>query len=47
MKFIDFYDLEWHDAAILKIVVDRSYPESHNQIRLDVQWLDSDNTFSS
>ena len=47
MKFIDFYDLEWHDAAILKIVVDRSYPESHNQIRLDVQWPDSDNTFSS
>lgn len=37
MKFIDFYDLEWHDATILKIVVDRSYPESHNQIRLDVQ----------
>ena len=47
MKFIDFYDLEWHDAAILKIVVDRRYPESHNQIRLDVQWPDSDNTFSS
>lgn len=47
MNFIDFYDLEWHDAAILKIVVDRSYPESHNQIRLDVQWPDSDNTFSS
>jgi len=47
MKFIDFYDLEWHDATILKIVVDRSYPESHNQIRLDVQWPDSENTFSS
>lgn len=47
MKFIDFYDLEWHDAAILKIVVDRSCPESHNQIRLDIQWPDPNNTFSS
>lgn len=47
MKFIDFYDLEWHDATILKIVVDRSCPESHNQIRLDIQWPDPNNTFSS
>lgn len=47
MNTVMFNDLEWHDTTILKIVVDRSCPESHNQIRLDVQWPDPDNTFSS
>ena len=29
-----FNDLEWHNATILKIVVDGSCPEGHNPIRL-------------
>ncbi len=43
----NFYDFEWHDATIMKIVIDKQNPYSHKQIRIDVQWPEPSNAFNS
>jgi len=35
---IEFEELEWHDAEILSVVIDRSNPGENDAVRLSIRW---------
>lgn len=43
---INFNDLDWHDAKLVSILIDRSNPGERDTIILQIEWPDSDVTSS-
>lgn len=37
----DFHELQWHDARLMSIHIDRSEPGQRDEVQLAVEWPDS------